>query len=171
MFEKVCNFISTVIIAILFLAAAALLLPKLLGYESMVVISGSMEPNIPVGSIVLAKETEPSTLEAGDVISYYISKDTVVTHRVVKVDAEKQEIVTKGDNNNAEDANPVMFENVIGKVRLHLPYVGQLSLYIRTPLGIGVGCSVVVVLLLLNFLPSIWKAGEKEEKKPKKEAK
>ena len=59
--------------------------PHLLGYEQYVVVSGSMEPAIPVGSLVMAKPVKPAELQVGDVIVFYTERhiDTPVTHRVV----------------------------------------------------------------------------------------
>ncbi len=55
MVEKICNILMGIIMFILFLLALLMFVPNLIGYKSFAVISGSMEPNIPVGSIVYAK--------------------------------------------------------------------------------------------------------------------
>ena len=103
-----------------------LVIPKLAGYDAYVVVSGSMEPNIPVGSIVYSKETDPAQLQTGDVIVFIMPSrgTTPITHRVVSNDTNKGEIVTKGDANEHEDAAPVTYDNVIGKVAAHIPRVG-----------------------------------------------
>ncbi|MGF6989854.1 signal peptidase [Lachnospiraceae bacterium PM6-15] len=169
MVKKICNFLSTFIIILLAVAALALLLPRVLGYQSMVVVSGSMEPEIHVGAIALVKEAEPQTVKVDDVITFYISSDTVVTHRVVEIDSEKQEFVTKGDANNEVDANPVKFSSLIGIVATSIPYAGYVMMKIRTPIGIAVACGLLVLLLVLIFLPGI--LSEDEESTNKKEKK
>ena len=83
-------------------------------------------------------------------------------------------MTTKGDANESEDASPVAFSNIIGKYEFNIPYLGYISIYGKTPLGIAVICGVLVVIILLNFLPdALSDDKEKTEEKvtEKKEAK
>lgn len=162
MLKKICNFFSSLIFIILLLIALVMFVPNILGYKSFAVISGSMEPNIHVGSIVYAKEADFNDLKVDDIISYQLSSDTMVTHRIVSIDNEKQTVVTKGDANDVEDSAPVSKENIIGKVAFSIPLLGYISLNMKTPLGILVICGIVAVLILLNFLPDVF---EKEDEK------
>ena len=164
-FTKVCNFFSTLIIAVFAVVAVILIGSMLFGCKNMAVLSGSMEPEIPVGSVVCIKETVPEELTEGDVITYILSGDTLVTHRVVSVDLENQQLITKGDANNVEDGSPVAFSEVVGKEVFHVPLLGYLSIYIKTPLGIMVVCGILVVLILLNFLPSVLSSEEEDKNK------
>lgn len=169
MLKKVCGILSSLLLIILALVAAALILPHFFGYQTMAVLSGSMEPNIGVGSIAYVKEAPFDELKVGDVISFHMGSDTVVTHRIKDVDQEKQLITTKGDANEVEDAEPVAASSVIGKVGFHIPLLGYISIYSKTPLGIAGICGIFIVLILLVFLPEIF---SKEEKKvTKKETK
>ena len=59
-----------------------LAVPQILGYETYNVVSGSMEPEIPVDSLILVKPVDPSTLEEGDIIAFY-DENSIVCHRVV----------------------------------------------------------------------------------------
>ncbi|WP_416326573.1 signal peptidase I [[Eubacterium] hominis] len=163
MLKKICNAFIGVIIVCLLIIASALLLPGLFGYQSFAVISGSMEPGIPVGSIVYAKEVPFDDLKTGDIISFTVSGNTKVTHRIQGIDKEHQSFTTKGDANNVEDGDPVSYQNVIGKVALSIPFLGYLSVYIKTPIGIAVACGVVFVLLILNFLPEVVEKDKKKE--------
>lgn len=164
MLKKICGFLSTILLIVLFVLAVLLIGPNLLGMKSFAVLSGSMEPKIPVGSIVFVDEVEPATLQTGDVITYNLSGSTMVTHRVVDVDVENQSIITKGDANEVEDGAPVSFSQVVGKMKMHVPYLGYISIYIRTPLGIAAACGVLIVVVLLTFLPEVFKKEEETKK-------
>ena len=164
--RKICNIISDGILIILGVIAAALLVPMLFGNRTLAVLSGSMEPKIPVGAAVYVQECSPYALEVGDIITYQMGSSTLVTHRIVNIDEETQEITTQGDANHAPDSAPVAFSNVVGKVVFWIPLLGYLSIYIKTPLGIAVGCGILIVLILLNFLPDI--LTEEEEAPAKK---
>lgn len=168
MLKKICNFLTTILILILLAMAIILIAPRLMGYQSLAVLSGSMEPEISVGSIVFTKETDPAGLEVGDVITYRLSGNTLVTHRVIEHDTVAEQLITQGDANEVADTAPVAYANVVGKVAMHVPLLGYLSIYIKTPLGIAAICGFLIVLILLVFLPEIFSPEEESEKKEKK---
>lgn len=164
MVKKICNFLSTIVLVVLLAAAAVILVPMLLGYKEMAVLSGSMEPTIPVGSLVYVKPVEASMLEAGDVCTYYLSDgETFVTHRVMSIDPDAQTLVTQGDANESPDGD-IQFSQVYGRADFHLPYLGIVIQNIRTPVGIMSICGVVMLVILLNFIPAIIDAAEDEKK-------
>ena len=70
MITKICNFLMSIIIVIMVVIAGLLFVPRIFGYETFAVISGSMEPNIPVGSIVYSKECTMDDLQVGDSITF-----------------------------------------------------------------------------------------------------
>ena len=129
-----CNMVGTVII----LAVIALLLPstvsRFLGYEVFNVVSGSMEPAIPVGSMVFVKGVDWQEIVPGDVIAFG-SDGTVVTHRVVESHMFEQEFITKGDANENEDMTAVAYTDLIGRVERHVPYLGEITALLAEPIG------------------------------------
>ena len=66
---------------------AVSLLPRLFGYTPYAVLSGSMEPEYPVGSLILVHSVDPGALQPGDDVTFYRSDGAVVTHQVYAVDA------------------------------------------------------------------------------------
>ena len=91
---------------------------RLFGYDAYSVVSGSMEPAIPTGSLVYVQETAPEDMKEDDVIAFYGAKDSnaIITHRVVENKVVMGEFITKGDANKTEDMNAVPYSNFIGKV-------------------------------------------------------
>lgn len=123
--KEAVSFLSTFIVAVAVIIAAALLAAKLFGLQGFTVESNSMAPAYPVDSFIFVKETDPGEIKAGDVVTYVFNNDgLLITHRVVSVDAEHQTFVMKGDNNNVADPAPVMWGNVVGKVVFGVPKVG-----------------------------------------------
>lgn len=99
--------------------------PLLLGYHPVVVLTGSMEPQYPVGSVTYYKAADFQNIQPGDVITFRIGSNSTATHRVTAVHDTQQSFITKGDANETEDANPVAYSSVQGKtVNFALPYVG-----------------------------------------------
>lgn len=168
MLRKICKILNNIIIAILIVLVLVMFAPRLFGWQNLAVLSGSMEPNISVGSMVIIKDVNPEELETGDVITFRVSDSTLVTHRVVENNVETQEITTKGDANDVNDGNPVSYSNVIGELFISIPLLGYLSIYMQSTLGIAILCGVVFVLLLLNYLPDLFEKEQNNEIKSQK---
>ena len=155
--KRICDFLSMLLFLFLIALAAILLIPRLSGLSQYAVLSGSMEPKIGVGALVYDRPfTEDTVLRPGQVITYQLADGTLVTHRIVSVDKESFCVTTKGDANNTEDAVPVAFDAIKGVYAFDIPFLGYLTIYGKTPLGIT-GVSVVLLLMILfNYLPEIF---------------
>ena len=169
--KRICNILSTLMVLLLAAVAAVILVPMLMGYKEMAVLSGSMEPTIPVGSIVYVKPLDDaSLLEPGDICTYVLSDgETMVTHRVISIDPESQTLETQGDANTSPDGT-IDFRQIFGKAQFHLPYLGYITIKAKTPMGIMTICGVLVLVILVNFIPAIIDADEEDKEKPKKQA-
>lgn len=164
MVKTICNILSTIILVVLLALAAVLIVPVILGYTELAVLTGSMQPTIPVGSLIYVKEVEPSTLQVGDVVTYQLEGDTMVTHRVVEVNPDEGYLVTQGDANEDPDGQ-IPFDRIVGKMDFHLPYLGYISMNIRTKTGIFAICGTLIAIILLTFIPEIFSNDEEEEEK------
>lgn len=125
--------------------------PSFLGYKPFIVLSDSMNPVINSGDLVITKETEAGALNVGDIISYR-SGDSVVTHRIAEITETDGALsfITKGDANNTEDGKPVSADMVEGTTLSILPKLGNVALYMQTPVGMLV-CIGIPVLLLVGY--------------------
>ncbi len=111
--------------------------PDFLGYKPFIVLSGSMEPTILTGDLVLTKEIAAETIAKNDIITFKIDKDTVVTHRVTEVVNEDGALsfLTKGDANTGSDASVVKPENLEGKYLGRVGGLGRFAMFLQTPIG------------------------------------
>lgn len=149
----------------------------LLGFKSFVVLSGSMQPLIPTGSIVYS--LKDTIYQTGDIISFAKGKQTI-THRIVEVQDEKGLVVsplispiavnkepraiffkTQGDANNAPDNDLIPQNNVIGRALFHLPYVGRLIVFLKTISGF-VLFLVIPTFIFIGF--ELWNIKKEIEK-------
>lgn len=130
-------------------------LPKIFGFAQIIVISGSMQPAIDVGDMLVIREQ--SGYAVHDIVTYHTSQ-SFITHRVVEVN--DGELLTRGDANNVID-DPIALSAVEGKVVLQIHGAGNLLLFLKTPFGI------LMMLLVLFLLIEIPFAVEKL-KRPKK---
>lgn len=129
-----CNLLGILILLSVIGSCLPMAIPRLMGYEVYNVVSGSMEPAIPVGSAVYVALTEPQDVREGEVIAFR-SGESVVIHRVSVNRIVEGEFVTKGDANAAEDMNTVPYGNLIGRVERHIPMIGQLMEIYANPVG------------------------------------
>lgn len=170
------NWLSGILVGAVVLLAVALVGVRVVGLKPFVVLSGSMEPNYHVGSLIYVKEVDYRELQVGDAITYLLSQDTVVTHRIVEIlqDEEEPETLrffTKGDANEFADGSSVHYKNIIGKPVFSIPYLGYLSDYIQRPPGSYTAIAAGALLILLVFLPDVFSSGEDGDEKTKVEKK
>ena len=130
------------------------------------VFSGSMEPAIPVGGIVVIKPVDPETLKIGDIICFTLSEPTSITHRIKNITDEG--FITKGDANEDPDQWIVKKENVIGKAILTIPFIGYIGYFVRTPTGfillILLPASVIIIMEIRNIAKELRKKQEQTSK-------
>lgn len=154
--KRIWNAVTTALVVLVVLLAVALVGVRLVGLEPYVILSGSMEPVYPVGSLVYVKNTPAADIKTGDPIAFVMNAELVVAiHRVIGVDPARQCFYTKGDANEAPDASPVHFNNLIGRPVLCVPYLGYVSGYLTNPPGMYIGGAAALALLLLMFVPDM----------------
>lgn len=146
--------------------------PQVMGFSILQVLTGSMEPAIPEGSMLLIQETDPKSLQPGDFISFFSpdpSLDGALnTHRIQQVGAEGDtlEFITKGDANFLEDQQPVAAEQVVGKVIFISPTLGKFVRLISNPLVFVLAVLLpLAAMLIANLVKALRSAAQlaKEE--------
>lgn len=167
--KKTWNIVSSILVVLVGILALLLAGARIFGLQVFTVLSGSMEPAYPVGSLIYVKKVDPRALTSGDVITFMLDEKTVATHRIVEVvpdeaDAAVMRFRTKGDANNAEDGSLVHYKNVIGTPVFTIPKLGYVANYIQNPPGTYLAISAGAMLLLLVFLPDLLSANHKEKK-------
>ncbi|WP_374712482.1 signal peptidase I [Symbiobacterium terraclitae] len=181
---RILNGAVTAVLAVILVATVALAItarrsqdgmPSVLGYKVLSVLSGSMEPAIKPGDVIIVEPLKPDhEIKEGDVITFRAAdaSDMLITHRVVgivSVNGEPTAYVTKGDNNDAVDLSPVSRSQVVGIQRWRVPYYGYLREFMRKPVGI---VSLVIapgVLLIAMEIRKIVQVVMEEERAKKAE--
>lgn len=137
--------------------------PSFLGIKTFVIISGSMEPNLNIGDIVLIKQTNEEQIKVNDIISYREGQN-VITHRVIEITQEdkKKKYITKGDNNNTKDSNPIEYKNIEGKYIGKIKYIGYLVIFVKNKIVI---ISIILIFYLI-YLQSL-NSNKKKNKRRK----
>ena len=169
--KKIGNVVTTLLVVAVVLLAIALAGVRLFGLQVYTVLSGSMEPAYHVGALLYDKKVDPAQLRPGDVITFMLDEETIVTHRIVEVvpDEEDPSVIrfrTKGDANAAEDGSLVHYKNVLGTPVFAIPKLGYFASFVQQPPGLYVAIAFGAVLVLLAFLPDL--LGDDKKKKGKR---
>lgn len=168
MLSRICRILSTLLMIAMVLLVLIMVGPLALQWKSFVVLTGSMDPAIPPGSLIYTKTVESYEVLAGDVITF--SNDggnTMVTHRVIENNLAGKFYITQGDANNITDGE-IPYENLVGKMMLCFPYIGAFALKLKSSLGIAMIAAWLLFLGVLLFLPDMMRGGKAEP--PKKKA-
>ena len=166
-YKKFLLCISRVLSGIVFffvLFFSVILIAQRCGVEINTVISPSMAPEIPVGSLVISVPTEFSEIVPGDDITYRIGS-SLVTHRVVGTDPSAQLLYTQGIANRIPD-RAVTASQIAGRVAFHLPLIGYAFLFLSTVQGkitlTVIFEALVIIALLLEKAADKYRCKERE---------
>ena len=185
-FFGLINFLSVLIIVAAVLVLCVVVFtkqgeaPNIIGYTALRITTGSMEPAYPVDTMIVVKQTDPSQIEEGDVISFY-SEDpaldgAVNTHRVVSVEKTEDgwRYITKGDANNTVDAYDVESQYLIGKVVFSSLILGKVTRLVSNPLVfipvILVPLGMILIGNMVGTISLARKIAKEEEEQAVKEA-
>lgn len=163
--------VGTLAVGVVVMCAVALVGMRLAGFRTFTVMSGSMEPNLPVGAMIYVKPVDYKTLKVGDVISYVAGDDkTIVTHRIdeIEVDGADANVLrfrTKGDANATADSKLVHYKNVLGTPIITIPFIGYFAHNIQQPPGVYIALVVGTLLLAWTFLPGTLEERRKTARK------
>jgi signal peptidase len=128
--------ISVGILAIIIgLAAVTVIVPHFTGATPLTVLTGSMEPHLPPGTLLVVKPVKPADIHIGDVVTYEPNPNdatTVISHRVIGIANNTdgtRTFTVQGDANNAPDA-PVMQKQVVAKLWYSVPLMGWVNSWV-----------------------------------------
>jgi signal peptidase I len=138
-------------------AASVTVAPRLLPVKTFAVASASMEPTVPVGSMIVTVPVSADRLRVGDVITFHRPGDgTLVTHRIARIEegADGRYFVTRGDANGSDDGWVVPARGTGLRCVFHVPYLGM---FVGHPVGRMGLLVVAMVVLSVVALMEIWR--------------
>ena len=121
-------------------------IPSVFGYSVLIIASPSMTGAIEAGDAIIIKNSD--SYAVGDVITYFPADESFsVTHRIVRMEGDK--FYTKGDANQSEDPDPMLIEQIAGKVAVKMNKVGYFIEWLKSPAGIFFAATFIVLLILI----------------------
>jgi signal peptidase len=148
---------TILIIAFIIIGGLTYFAPRF-GWRVDTVLSGSMEPTLKVGGIVITRPVPFDDIKEGDIITYLAPSDNKLTsHRVNSISGSfLLGFATKGDANEQPDPYLVPMEAVVGKVVFTLPYIGYVTNFIKTPAGFLVLLGIPGIIVIIMEIRNIW---------------
>jgi signal peptidase I len=135
------------------LVASLIIVTLLAGVQYNTVRSGSMAPTIGVGDVVVVVPTSAADIKVNDVIAFRSpSSNVLICHRVISINQTAGYVQTKGDANEDPDYFVVTYDRIVGKVPLHIPYLGYLLSYATSLYGIGTTIMWLAIVLVCDEL-------------------
>ncbi len=152
--------VQGVIIALALAAATVLVAPRLLGWQVVTVVSGSMAPTYPVDTVLAITPVDPTDVRQGDVIAFEVESDRpLVAHRVMAIEraAGQLSFITKGDANDGADSDPVAASAVRGRVIFGTPHLGLFVRFVQGQLGFMALFVLPCIALIAHELLVVWR--------------
>lgn len=168
--KKIVKFIILIILIVLFIVNLILSIEEekhIFGIYMFNIVSESMEPTFYKDDLAVVKSCNTEELKEGDIITFK-QEDRVISHRIEDITKEKGEVkfITKGDNNEVEDKEPVDMKNIYGKVVFVIPKVGKIVNYIQNVRGfVNVCILIVIICILINFRDNVINSRKIKRKK------
>ena len=167
-FKTILKYILTPILLIIVLLNLYIIFQKIthpnqivtiFGYKTYIVSSGSMEPFLQVGDIILVDKVESANdISTNDIITFSQEQGKDITHRVIEIKEVNGNrlFITKGDNNNSADSNEVEFGRVRGKYSGKIDGIGKFILNVKTSFG-------AIIFVIVIFIIYYW-MGKREDR-------
>ena len=156
--KRLANIVLTFVLIVLCVLTVALVAPRFFGVTPYAVLSGSMQPQFSVGSLIYVAPTDPETIQPAQAITFEKESGSIVTHQVYEVDHNNGLIYTQGianqdqNGNILHDADPVPYSHVIGVPVFSVPLLGYVSSFCTTPPGMYVLIAIAIVAVILSFI-------------------
>lgn len=159
-FQKIRDIVAWVFLAIFAVGITTTILANvnlLGGYRPLIVQSGSMEPTIMTGDVIII--ATPISYQVNDVITFLDPENGVITHRIVEVknNALGKAYLTKGDANRTQDEGLVAEQQILGKTVLKIPRLGYFINFTRTAAGMIIFLIIPALLIVIDEIVTIFR--------------
>ena len=166
--KKAVEYLGLTIAVLLMAVAVFTYVGPHFGLRVDAVLSGSMEPELKTGSLVVTRSVKPEAVAVGDIITFRSATvgETLITHRVIGVgQGSSLYFETKGDANEDPDPFTVPARNLVGKVCFNAPYWGYATEFLKTPLGFLFAVVIPGSILVAVYIINVWRALAKNSKR------
>lgn len=157
--KKAAVYTVTGIALLLIVVTVFIYIAPHIGWSVNAVISGSMEPALKTGSLIVASPAKSEDIKVGDIILFrpVSGGGNMITHRVVDIQVNSPvRFITQGDANLSPDPDKVPGKNLVGKVIIDIPSIGSFIEFVKTTKGFISLVIVPSVVIFFIYILSVW---------------
>lgn len=166
--KKIWEWAANVLVVVSIILVLFMLVAPRCGVNIQPVLTGSMEPALKVGSVIITRLVDADEVKKGDVISFKLD-DHRITHRVIDITETdgRVQFQTKGDANEDPDPNAVIPRgDKVPRVIMHLPYLGFLAGLMKNKIYFLILVGIPALLLVTLYALDIWRELKNQQTEP-----
>lgn len=160
--SKVLKFIVNLVVLLSIVVAAALLVPPLLGVDTVINDNSNIETNLPVGAVAYGKQVDTEGLKKEDKI-IYIEGSAQYVYEIQDMDTTAGAYKVKDVYNKNSDVESITLQDKVSKAVVTIPFIGYAAIALQSKTGLMVVGAVIVLLIILFILSEVLRRGDDED--------
>ena len=166
--SKVLKFIVNLVVLLSIVVAAALLVPPLLGVDTVINDNSKIETNLPVGAVAYGRQVDTEKLNKGDKI-LYMEGSAQYVYEIQDMDTTAGSYKVKDVYNKNSDAESITLQDKVSKAVITIPFIGYAAIALQSKTGLMVVGAVIILLIILFILSEVLRRGDDDEEEDEEE--
>ena len=160
--SKVLKFIVNLVVLLSIVVAAALLVPPLLGVDTVINDNSNIETNLPVGAVAYGRQVDTEKLKKEDKI-LYMEGSAQYVYEIQDMDTTAGSYKVKDVYNKNNDAESITLQDKVSKAVITIPFIGYAAIALQSKTGLMVVGAVIILLIILFILSEVLRRGDDDE--------
>lgn len=166
--SKVLKFIVNLVVLLSIVVAVALLVPPLLGVDTVVNDNSNIETNLPVGAVAYGRQVDTEKLKKEDKI-LYMEGSAQYVYEIQDMDTTAGSYKVKDVYNKNNDAESITLQDKVSKAVITIPFIGYAAIALQSKTGLMVVGAVIILLIILFILSEVLRRGDDDEEEDEEE--
>lgn len=166
--SKVLKFIVNLVVLLSIVVAAALLVPPLLGVDTVINDNSNIETNLPVGAVAYGRQVDTEKLKKEDKI-LYMEGSAQYVYEIQDMDTTAGSYKVKDVYNKNSDAESITLQDKVSKAVITIPFIGYAAIALQSKTGLMVVGAVIILLIILFILSEVLRRGDDDEEEDEEE--
>ncbi len=160
--SKVLKFIVNLVVLLSIVVAAALLVPPLVGVDTVINDNSNIETNLPVGAVAYGRQVDTKELDKKDKI-IYIEGSVQYVYEIQDMDTTAGVYKVEDVYNKNSDTESVTLQDRVSKAVITIPFIGYAAIALQSKTGLMVVGAVIILLIILFILSEVLRRGDDED--------
>ena len=166
--SKVLKFIVNLVVLLSIVVAVALLVPPLLGVDTVINDNSNIETNLPVGAVAYGRQVDTEKLKKEDKI-LYMEGSAQYVYEIQDMDTTAGSYKVKDVYNKNSDSESITLQDKVSKVVITIPFIGYAAIALQSKTGLMVVGAVIILLIILFILSEVLRRGDDDEEEDEEE--